>query len=390
MPERILVTGARAPAALDIARSLKAAGFEVHMADCVPARMARWSSAATAVHRHASPVHRPAKFAQDIRRLIDRIDPIAVIPTCEEVFHLAAVAKTDGWSEKLIAPPFETLATLHHKGRFAVLCDELGLPVPDTNVVTDSVGLMREALGADVVVKPAWSRFGSQALIKPDAAALERLRPSPEAPWVVQSRVEGEEVSFYAIAHDGILTAFSAYRSDWRTHGGAAYVFIPLAEPVFERLRAMAQTLARFVRKGQFACDAIVDEACRPWLIECNPRATSGVHLFGRSAALGRALLGRDIARPSPGRWRNGIMLDTFGLGDALRAKRLTAWRDERRLSHDILSAPRDPLPPLGALLDAAGFGLRALASGHGLAEAMTADIEWNGQPLTPALWERP
>lgn len=390
MAERILVTGARAPAALDIARSLKAAGLEVHMADCVPARIARWSNAPIAVYRHSSPVYRPAEFAQDIRRLIDRIDPTAVVPTCEDVFHLAALAEAEGWFDKLIAPPFETLATLHHKGRFAVLCDELGLPVPTTTVVTDSAGLVHEALDADVVVKPAWSRFGSQALMKPDAAALESLRPSPETPWVVQSRVKGEEVSFYAVAYDGILTAFSAYRSDWRARGGAAYVFTPLTEPVSDHLRIMAETLARFVRKGQFACDAIVDAAGQPWLIECNPRATSGVHLFGRSAAFGRALLGRDIARPGHESWRNSIMLDTFGLADALRTQQLMAWRDEHRLSHDILSAPRDPLPPLGALMDAAGFGLRALTSGQDLASAMTADIEWNGQPLTPALWEGP
>lgn len=390
MAERVLVTGARAPAALDIARSLKAAGCEVHMADCVPARIARWSNAPTAVYRHASPVHRPADFAQDIRRLIDRIDPIAVVPTCEEVFHLAALAEAGGWSHKLIAPPFETLAALHHKGRFATLCDELGLPLPNTTVVTDSAGLMHEALDADVVVKPAWSRFGSQALIGPDATMLEKSRPSPENPWVVQSWVKGEEVSFYAIAHDGVLTAFSTYRSGWRTRGGAAYVFTPLAEPVFDRLRTIAEALAGVVGRGQLACDAIVDAADQPWLIECNPRATSGVHLFGRSAAFGRALLGRDIARPGPGNWRNSIMLDTFGLADALRTRRLAAWREEHLRSHDILSAPRDPLPPLGALMDAAGFGLRALGLGQGLASAMTADIEWNGQPLTPALWERP
>lgn len=390
MAERVLVTGARAPAALDIARSLKAAGFEVHMADCVAVRIARWSGAPTAVHPHASPVYRPADFARDIRGLIDRIDPVTVIPTCEEVFHLAAVAEADGWSEKLIAPPFETLATLHHKGRFAALCYELSLPVPDTTVITDSDSLMREALGADVVVKPAWSRFGSRALMRPDRASLERLRPSPETPWVVQSWMQGEEVSLYAVAHHGLLTAFSAYRSNWRTRGSAAYAFTPLADPVCDRLCTMAQKLGRIVGRGQFACDAIVDAADQPWLIECNPRATSGVHLFERSAKFGRALLGRDIARLGSDVWRNGVIFDSFGLADALRTQRLTAWREERRRSHDILSAPRDPLPPLGALLDAAGFGLKALASGQGLAEAMTTDIEWNGQPLTPALWEGP
>lgn len=389
MSERVLVTGARAPAALDIARSLKTAGFEVHMADCVPSRIARWSKAPAAVHRHASPVQQPTRFASDIRALIDRLDPIAILPTCEEVFYLAALAEAQGWSDRLVAPQFDRLATLHHKGRFAGLCEDLGLPVP-TTVVTDSTSLIRDAAGTDVVVKPAWSRFGAQTLIRPNATALAMLRPAPETPWVIQSWVEGEEVSVYAVAHEGRLSAFSAYRSDWRTRGGAAYVFQPLTGPVLDRLRDIASTLAAFVRTGQFACDAIVDATGQPWLIECNPRATSGVHLFGRSAAFGMALLGRGVAEPGPNIWRNSIMFDTFGVAEALRTKPLPAWRDDRRRSLDVLSAPGNPAPGLGALVDAAGFGLRALASRQGLAQIMTADIEWNGQPLTPALWGTP
>ena len=390
MVERVLVTGARAPAALDIARSLKAAGFEVHMADCVPARIVRWSCAPTAVHRHASPVREPARFAADMRGLLDRLDPTAVIPTCEEVFHLVALAEADGWAERLFAPSRDCLTRLHHKGQFADLCQRLGLPVPDTTTASDAAALMSQATRGQLVVKPAWSRFGSRTLIEPTPKQLALLSPSPDQPWIVQDRVRGEEVSLYATVHEGRLSALCTYRSDWRTRGGAAYVFEPLTGVVLDRLRDMASTLASFVATGQFGCDAIVDATGKPWLIECNPRATSGVHLFDRSAEFGRALLGCGIADPAPEACRNGVMFNTFGMADALRTKRLTAWRVDRLHSQEILSAPGDPLPPLGALVDAAGFGLRALASGRGLAETMTADIEWNGQPLTPALWERP
>ena len=390
MVERLVITGARAPAALDIARSLRAAGFEVHMADCVPARIARWSCAPTAVHRHASPVREPARFAADMRGLLDRLDLTAVIPTCEEVFHLSALAEADGWSSRVIAPPMDRLTRLHHKGQFADLCQTLGLSVPNSTTATDADALMMQATRGQVVVKPAWSRFGSRTLIEPTPQQLALVSPSPDQPWIVQNRVRGEEVSLYAMAHEGQMSAFSAYRSDWRTRGGAAYVFEPLTGGVLDRLRDMASTLASFVGTGQFGCDAIVDATGKPWLIECNPRATSGVHLFDRSAEFGRALLGCGIADPVPDDWRNGVMLDSFGLVEVLRTRRLSTWRTDRGRSKDIVSAAGDPLPPLGALMDAAGFGLRALASGQGLAEAMTADIEWNGQPLTPALWERP
>ena len=388
MSERVLITGVRAPAALDLARSLNAAGFEAHMADCVPARIARWSKTPHAVHRHASPVHQPAGFARDLRGLIDTLAPVAVIPACEEVFHLSALAATQGWADRLIAPPPDTLAELHHKGRFAALCRRLGLPVPDTAVVTDPAELMCRAEGEDVVVKPAWSRFGARTLIAPDRAALSRITPSTASPWVVQTRVRGDEVSLYAVAQRGPLTAFSAYRSDWRVRGGAAYVFQPLTGPLAERLRVMAQTLAAHAVTGQIACDAIIDADGAPWLIECNPRATSGVHLFDRSADFGLALLGRATAEAAPDPVRNSLAMDSFGLARALGENRLTAWRDQRRASRDVLTAPRDPGPRWGALADSATFGLRALASGRSLTEAMTADIEWNGQPLTPDRWE--
>ena len=392
MPERVLITGARAPAALDLARSLSAAGFEAHMADCVPARIARWSKTPHAVHRHASPVHQPARFARDLMELIDTLNPIAVIPACEEVFHLSALAEEKGWSDRLIAPAPGTLAELHHKGRFAALCRRLGLTVPQTTTVTDRTELMRHVEGVpksdDIVVKPAWSRFGARALIAPDRAALSRLSPSTDAPWVVQTRIRGDEVSFYAVARQGRLTAFCAYRSDWRLNGGAAYVFQPLTDPLNARLRAMAETLAAHAVTGQIACDAIIDADGAPWLIECNPRATSGVHLFDRSAAFGLALLDRATAEAAPAVVRNSLAMDSFGLALALRQGRQSFWRGQRRASRDILTAPGDPGPRWGALGDSAAFGLRALASGRSLAEAMTADIEWNGQPLTPALWK--
>ena len=115
MAERVLITGARSVAALDIARSLRAAGYEPHLADCSPAWLARLSRTAGSVHRHASPVERPADFARDIRSLIDRLEPVRIIPTCEEVFHLAALAEIDGFSDRLFAPPPDRLATLHAK-----------------------------------------------------------------------------------------------------------------------------------------------------------------------------------------------------------------------------------------------------------------------------------
>lgn len=391
MAERVLITGARAPAALDLARSLRAAGLEVHVADCGPVWSARLSNAPAGVHHYASPVRDPAAFAADMRGLIDRLDPVLTIPACEEVFHLAALAAAKGFSDRLLAPTPDILTTLHSKSRFAVLCPSLSLPCPDTVEVASREALVAFAgAAADHVFKPVWSRFGSRTLIGPTPAALGAVAPSPDAPWVVQRRVRGEEVSFYAVCHAGRLTAFTAYRADWRLRGGVGYAIHPAPADEAAALRPMAETLAAFAGTGQIACDAIIDGDGRPWLIECNPRATSGVHLFGRRAAFGRALLGRGAAEPTDGARHVAPALWRYGLPEALRRDRMADWRAQRRRGRDVLAAPGDGWPAAGAVIDAAAFGLRALTSGQSLTEAMTADIEWNGRPLDPAAWSRP
>jgi len=384
MAERVLVTGARSVAALDIARSLRAAGYEPHLADCVPARMARWSNSAGPVHRHASPLRRPAAFAADLRALIADLDPIWVIPTCEEVFHLSALAAADGWSDRLLAPNPTTLATLHAKDRFAALCARLSLPVPETRTATDAASLAGAVTETgDAVIKPVWSRFGGRTLVSPSPSDLARVHPTPDQPWVAQRRIVGEEVSFYAVCHEGRITAFAAYGSDWRLPGGAAYVFRPAPEATAAALHRMAEALAVEVGTGQFACDAIVDGAGQPWLIECNPRATSGVHLFGRGADFGRTLVGRGEAAPHPGSRHVAPALWLYGLGEARRTGRMADWTRQRREGVDALTLPGDQAPLAGALIDTLGFGLRALARGQSLTAATTADIEWNGEPLS-------
>ncbi|WP_439471774.1 ATP-grasp domain-containing protein [Brevundimonas sp.] len=390
MAERVLITGARAVAAPDMARSLRTAGYEPHLADCVPARLARWSNSAGPVHRYASPVERPAVFAADLRALIARLDPIKVIPACEEVFHLSALAVAEGWSDRLLAPGPKVLATLHAKDRFAALCARLSLPIPETRTVTDAPALLTavEAMG-DVVVKPVWSRFGA-AHVSPSPSLLAAIRPGAASPWVVQKRIVGEEICFHAVTHDGRIRAFAAYGSEWRLPGGAAYAFQPVTEALTEALRPIADRLAMEVWTGQFACDVLIDDAGQPWLIECNPRATSGVHRFGGSAAFGRALMGKGEAAPdsqsrhiAPALWR-------YGRPSTRASGRMEAWRAQRRKGLDVLTRPGDRMPLPGALLDTLGFGLRALRRGQSLTAAMTADIEWNGEPLDPARWSRP
>lgn len=382
MSRRVLITGARAPAALDLARSFVAAGYEVHMADCRTVWSARLSRAPTAVHRYASPVADPERFAGDIAGMIDRLKPDLVVPVCEEVFHLARSARTQPrLARTLAAPPLEALTALHSKHRFMTLCAAQGIAAPQTWRLDDREALTSLSDPSALVFKPEFSRFGVETVIRPEDEALARIHPTPERPWIAQRHIAGDEVCFYAVARNGRLTAFCSYRSAWRTRGGAGYAFTPLPTGTHEALRDVAERLAPHVGDGQFACDVIVDADGRPWVIECNPRATSGAHLFGRDPRLATAFTSEGetltVARFAPRHLAPALWL--LGLPAALREGRLGEWRRALREGKDMVAAPGDHGPLVGALIDGATFGLEAWRSRAPLAAAMTADIEWNG-----------
>lgn len=382
MTERVLITGARAPAALDLARSFRAAGLEVHMADCAPSRMASWSHAVSKVHRFPSPRADFKAFAGRMRQLILDIDPVLVVPTCEEVFYLAAIA-----NERVFAPDLADLRQVHSKYLFAQNAEAIGLSVPETRLIANASDLDRLLPDAEnLVFKPDYSRFGSRTLVAPSRIDPATLRSLASGGWVAQRRVRGSEVCFYAVSESSRLVAFSAYRSPWRFKGGAGYAFETLAPAIHDRLLEIAGTLAqRLIPRGQFACDLMIDAQGTPWLLECNPRATSGVHLFHRGAALAEAMLDR---RSTPALAIDatpahvGPALWMYGLPTALMSRRMREWRERRCVSADVISAPGDVAPVPGALMDAARLSVIALLRGQSLTAASTADIEWNNEDL--------
>jgi len=345
--------------------------------------MARASRAPAAVHRHAPPRQDPQGFRRDIARLAEALDPALIVPTCEEVFHLAAAAPALGLAGRLFAPDLDRLAALHRKSAFAALCERLGLHAPRTRRVESAAELAAFAeQSRELVFKPDWSRFGDRALVRPRLHGLARVRPSPAEPWCVQDHVAGEELCFYAVARGGRLAAFVAYRPCWQDGGGASFAFETVAGPTAKRLREAAARIAeRAVGEGQFACDAIVDLAGRPWLIECNPRATSGAHLF-EGADLAAAMVGEATAEPREGLRYLAPAMWILGAPRALVQGRFEAWRNDLRQGRDVVGRPDDPGPAWGAVRDAAAFQIQALLSGRSLAGQMTADIAWNGEAL--------
>ena len=382
MMDNILITGARSAVALDMARDFQRNGYEVHMADCSNAFIARWSKAPHMVHRYESPNLYPERFTADISRLVKNIKPVLVIPTCEEVFHLARPSLQQCLQNCLFAPSLSVLSKLHGKDQFIELCKTSSINSIETHVLEDfdDKKPYRSNLN-DWVFKPCFSRFGSQTLVAPTLEKFDKIVPSNKHSWIAQRRIHGQEISFYAIAKAGKLIALAAYSSKWRLNGGASYVFSPVSTEISTKIRLMAETIASGLSlTGQFSCDLIMDKEGVIWPIECNPRSTSGLHLLTGNGALAQAIInGSPIFSSTLDKPKYMLpMMLTHGLCQ----NSWSEWLEMLKNGSDVIGNPKDRMPMFGALADTCLFAAKGQLKGISLARATTTDIEWNGEEL--------
>ena len=381
----ILVTGARAPVALHWARLLGSSGHRVLLADSQRFPVARATRHAQGYHRLPPARRDVAAYGGAVAAIVRREAVDLVLPTCEEIFFLAAARDLHHFAIPLAAPPFARLAEVHDKHRFALLAARTGM-APAETIPLSSPQSLRD-LGeraTTMVLKPIWSRFGERVLIQPTAGQLAGLRPSPDDPWIAQSYLPGEELCAFALARDGHMLALQAYRPLYRAGKGAALAFEATRDPEIDQF--VGELTAEIGWTGQISFDFRRDADGRLKVIECNPRATSGLHFFTQGDGLDEALLAGERARASgQGRMTLPLAMLAYGLPTALRSGSYAQWRQDFGAMADLSVYPGDRSLLPAQILSLGEIALTALLKGKGLKAAATDDIEWNGEPLGPS-----
>ncbi len=376
----ILILGARAPACLEWARACHTAGSTVHVADSLRWPLARFSRAA-AFHLLPAPRQNPEAWAIAVANIVTRHAIDLVLPTCEEAFYLSHTAEQI--PARCFVAPFDLMHALHQKYRFALRMADAPIRAPESFELASAAAL-GEFIGRhdtrDWVFKPAYSRFASRTRIAPTPNALADLRPTPQAPWVAQRRIAGRECCSYSLLVAGHLTAHACYRPRYRAGHGAGIWFEPL------QLAAIRTFVAHFGAStgytGQVGFDFIEDTSGRFHVIECNPRATSGVHLFAdQPHALVQALFGNDATLRADAVPRQ-VALAMLLFAAPRNALKAGFWRDLWQ-ARDVVCRRGDVAPLLAQPFGLAELGWRAARQRCGLLTASTADIEWNGDSLS-------
>jgi hypothetical protein len=351
----------------------------VTLADSVRPFAASLSRPKFRILRFPPPRREFGRFRARLQALVGDYD--LVVPTCEEVFWLAAAAQLDGWADRLFAPAIGSLRALHSKASFPELAREAGVEAPATWTLGRAGDSARVPLApADLVLKPEFSRFGSKTIVAPGPGAAASLQVSSTRRWVAQERLAGEEYCVWSAVRHGRLVACIVYRPALRNGRSAAYAFEAVDSPsAVEMARRIA---GRVGGNGQLSYDLFVRPDGRAVPIECNPRTVSGIHLMDCSPALALALLGQaELSSPPAGTIRYlSPAMALMGAPAALAGGTFGQLRAVWRKGRDSVGKPGDRLPVAGVLLDAARFALMGAARLRGPTSETTDDIEWNGE----------
>lgn len=384
---RVLITGARAPACLEWARLLAEAGCDVAVADSVALPLARFSSAAQQFFRLPEPCRSAHRYGQAVRDAAAAFQADIVVPTCEEAFYIAHQKHLIEQICAVFTPDFALMAQVHDKARFAQLTDALPIRTPLTFRVTNKHDLRRfTSDAANWVFKPVYSRFAARTLIQPDTRQLASVSPSASDPWVAQRFVNGREICSYSVLRSGTLVAHASYQPLFRVGRGSGVYFQPHHSKRIAEFLSAFGALTGFT--GQVGFDFIDAGKNGLFVLECNPRATSGIHLFSSS----RAKLASTLAPIAPST-RLDMESPPRMIAFAMLAFVVPRIRDLQTLrrfskawtrASDVMAAGSDRWIVASQLLSLGEIVVRSVSRLRPLLATATADIEWNGQELGP------
>lgn len=379
----VLILGGRAPVALDHARRFAHQGWCVTMGDSIPCRMSGWSRSVTSTVALPSARFASRAYVEALGRAIHTYRIDLVVPTCEEVFFLSRYRSSLPEGVRIAVGEFDTMDALHSKWRFLEAAQGCGAVIPESECV-DTLTQAREWAGTDAVaLKPEYSRFGVHVRLYPEGIPHDAKPFEVPGRWVVQRFCRGLELCSYSVVDHGRVLAHVAYRPSYRLEASSSFLFEAHDSP---RIHAFVENFARKMNyTGQLSFDWIEAGNGDVQVLECNPRAISGVHLFGPDDALPAALAGTAGTCVTPvtsgPRMIAAAMLCAGGV-QALRARHVGRWWRDFRRARDVIVTPGDALPFLGGLLDMASYTGLALRNRCSLRQAATRDTEWDGEPL--------
>lgn len=287
MSTKILLTGGRAPATLYLARLLYRQGYDVYVADSIPFYLAKYSNKIKKSFVLPSP-HQKDEYIASLSDILKKYEIDILLPTCEEVFFIAQYQNKIPKTTEIFIDSFEKLILLHNKYDFLRFAENLKIKTPNSVLVRNPSEVdfyLKESPDKKFVLKPIYSRFSCETQFiqygKKYQFSIDRL-------YVLQEYLNGKEYCCYAIANHGKILAYSDYESAFTAGHGTTIAFKRCENECIHQIVSKIVDALSF--HGQIGLDIIQTSPTNYYVIECNPRLTSGIQLLD-----GDIIKGKDI-----------------------------------------------------------------------------------------------
>jgi predicted ATP-grasp superfamily ATP-dependent carboligase len=367
MTRTVLLTLGRLPKALDLARGFHAQGWRVIVAEPFRWHLTGASRRVAKRYTVTAPAVDRARYLQEMRDIIVQEGVTLVVPVSEEIMHASFLRDTLPEGVRLYAMPSDVLLALHNKRSFVDRCDAYGVSAPRTALLSEP-GALAITQASDFVAKPVFSCSVQ------DAAGDE--------PTVVQSWVKGALLSTFSVAHEGALRTTVVYRGAVMS-GSVAVCFERVMPDDPQHASALAWA-TQFVRAARFSgfisFDIVVDAAGQAHGIECNPRATSGLH-FLQAGDLAAAVDQPTSAAPIAYR-SHRLMQQLYPCLTEVQKSMFGGGKFRQNLermfqARDVTWDARDPMPFLTMPMTASQIIVLSLRHNATFGEVATLDVGW-------------
>jgi len=310
---------------LDLARQLNSAGHNVFIVDPMEYHICKFSFAVQNSYYSPAPSVDAEGYIKTVKEAVQKSKIDLIIPLHEEIFYLASCGDNE-ILERLFAPKFSTLYCLHHKWAFSRLMQQLGLDVPEAHLCKSIHEVHSLDKSKEWAVKPVLGRASAGVHhLQRDRKDedLPTIDVSDEKPHIAQEWIQGKRYCTYGVFREGRMQALGIYPVLETLDGSSSVYFMAVEHAgIRDYVRRIAEALNI---TGQLAFDFVENESqskdgdgdnepgltrdCsssdstnmtqgdpgsisgkkhprRLLTIECNPRATSGIHLWSRSPLL--------------------------------------------------------------------------------------------------------
>lgn len=287
MAKRIFLTAGRSQITLDLARKFHAGGHEVFVAGTNSLYITRYSNSVKKAFVLPSPRFSPKAYVARLVEIVEKEKIDLLLPIWEDGFVIAKEKEMFPSFCSLMVADYPLVHMLHNKWTFSQKMEQMGLNCPETVLLNRPEDFQEIPFDPPYAIKKCYTRAAQDVIYCPSVNELPALQFDPENPWIAQKWMEGERFCSYSVCQQGSVTASALYPVDYAIDGYSCLNFHPVEHP--EILAWIQHFVKSTGYHGQIAFDFIETADKKLYVFECNPRSTTGVHLFTRRDHLDRA-----------------------------------------------------------------------------------------------------